>query len=111
MNREEVRSNGWSTALARTVETLFPGYFALVIPVAYPDPAALQTRAALMADPSGAFMTGPGYGLADYTFGVMIANEMLGMLAVGAALYLVQRVLTGRRLADATPQAGTDGRG
>lgn len=81
LRRDRVRIPLWALGLGGLI-----GYFALVIPVAYPDPAALQTRAALMADPSGAFMTGPGYGLADYSFGVMIANEMLGMLAVGAAL-------------------------
>ncbi|MFJ6280330.1 ABC transporter permease [Arthrobacter subterraneus] len=61
-------------------------YFAAVIPLAYPNQAALQTRANIMKDPSGALLTGPGYGLENYTFGAMVTNEILGMLAVAAAL-------------------------
>ncbi|MGJ7439903.1 ABC transporter permease [Aquipuribacter sp. MA13-6] len=89
LRRDRVRIPLWALGVGGLI-----GYFGVVLPVAYPDPTALQTRAALMGDPAGAFMTGPGYGLADYTFGVLVANEMLGMLAVAAALmsiFLVTR--------------------
>lgn len=89
LRRDRVRIPLWVLGLCGVL-----GYLTVVIPVAYPDPAALQTRAVLMAEPSGAFMTGPGYGLDDYSFGVLLANEMLGTLGVAAALmsiFLVTR--------------------
>lgn len=81
LRRDRVRIPVWVVSIAGMV-----GYFAVAIPVAYPDAAARQTRAAIMRDPSGALLSGPGYGLDDYTMGAMVTNEMLGMLAVAAAL-------------------------
>jgi ABC-2 type transport system permease protein len=81
LRRDRVRTGVWAVSIGGMI-----AYFGVAIPVVYPDAAARQTRAALMADPSGAFMTGPGYGLDEYTFGAMIANEMLGMIAVAVAL-------------------------
>ena len=84
LHRDRVRIPAWALGLGGLI-----GYFGLVVPQVYPDDEALQSRAAIMAEPSGAFMTGPGYGLADYSFGVMVANEMLGMVAVAAGLMSV----------------------
>lgn len=84
LRRDRARIAVWVLALAGLV-----GYFGAVVPTVYPDAAARQTRAAIMRQPSGALLTGPGYGLDDYTFGAMIANELLGMLAVAAALMSV----------------------
>lgn len=81
LRRDRVRIPVWALSLGGLI-----AYFAVAIPTVYPDAAARQTRAAIMAEPSGAFLAGPGYGLDDYTFGAMVANEMLGMLAVAAAL-------------------------
>lgn len=81
LRRDRVRVAVWALCIGGLV-----AYFGAAIPLAYPDAAALQTRAAIMTGPSGAFMTGPGYGLDDYTFGVMLANEVLGMLATAVAV-------------------------
>lgn len=81
LRRDRVRVAVWALCIGGLV-----AYFGTAIPLAYPDAAALQTRAAIMEDPSGAFMSGPGYGLDDYTFGVMLANELLGMIAVAVAV-------------------------
>ena len=43
---------------------------------AFPDQAARQARAALVASPAARLMTGPGFGLENYTFGALVANEM-----------------------------------
>ncbi|GIG41238.1 ABC transporter [Cellulomonas phragmiteti] len=89
LRRDRVRIPVWALAVGGLI-----AYFGAAIPVAYPDAAALQTRAEIMKEPSGAFMTGPGYGLDDYTFGVLLANEMLGMVAVAVAvmsIFLVVR--------------------
>ncbi len=64
------------------------------LPDLYPTAADRQLRADLMANPAGRALTGPGYGLEDYTFGAMIAHEMLGFTAVFVALmgiFLVAR--------------------
>jgi len=42
----------------------------------YTTPESLQARAALMANPSAVMMTGPAFGLDNYTFGAMVANEL-----------------------------------
>lgn len=81
LRRDRVRIPVWALAIGGMI-----AYFGAVIPVAYPDQAALQTRAEIMKDPAGALMTGPGYGVENYTFGAMVTNELLGMLAVAAAL-------------------------
>lgn len=88
LRRDRVRIGVWTLSLGGLV-----AYFGAVVPTVYPDAAARQTRAAIMREPSGALLTGPGYGLDDYTFGVMIANEMLGMLAVAAALMSILLVV------------------
>lgn len=43
---------------------------------AYPDQAALQARAMLLNNPAAIMMTGPLFGLENYTFGAMVANEL-----------------------------------
>ncbi|WP_155378665.1 ABC transporter permease [Cellulomonas sp. JZ18] len=81
LRRERVRLAVWVAALG--------GFLTLVatsLQEVYPNPAAWQGRAAIMREPSGALLSGPGYGLDDYTVGPMVANEMLGMLAVAVAL-------------------------
>ncbi|WP_309081468.1 polyketide antibiotic transporter [Zhihengliuella sp.] len=63
----------------------FAAYAALVLPRVF-GADGLQARAAVMAEPAGAMMAGPGYGLDDYTIGALMANEMLGLLAVAVAI-------------------------
>lgn len=97
LRRDRVRIPVWAVSMAGLI-----GYFGVVIPVAYPDQAALQTRAAIMKDPAGAMMTGPGYGLDNYTLGTMVANEILGMLAVAAALMSIFLVIRHTRAEEET---------
>ena len=97
LRRDRIRIPAWALGIAGLI-----GYFSLAIPAVYPDAAALQTRADIMRDPSGAMMTGPGYGLDDYTFGVMLANEMLGMIAVGTALMSIFLVVRHTRAEEET---------
>ena len=51
-----------------------------------PDARARATRAELMSSPTIRALRGPGYGLDDYTYGAMIAHELLLFGAVGVAL-------------------------
>jgi ABC-2 type transport system permease protein len=98
--RERLRILIWSLAVGGMV-----GYFGAVIPLAYSGPDALQTRAAIMKDPSGALLSGPGYGLENYTLGAMLSNEVLGMLAVAAALMSVFLVVRHTRAEEETGRA------
>lgn len=100
LRRDRVRIVVWALSIGGLI-----GYFGAAIPAVYPDAAAMQTRAEIMKDPSGAFMTGPGYGLDDYTFGVMIANEMLGMIAVAAALMSIFLVVRHTRAEEESGRA------
>jgi ABC-2 type transport system permease protein len=57
------------------------------------DPASAQARAQIMATPTGIAFGGPGYGLANYTLGVTMANEMLMMSMLMAAIMSILLVV------------------
>lgn len=96
------------TALDVLIVAAFPGL--------YPDAAARQQRAALItSSPAAVSFSGPGFGVDDYTFGAMMANEMLGFVAVLVALmaaFLVVRHARGDEEAGRTElvRAGIVGR-
>lgn len=100
LRRDRVRLVVWTLSISGLV-----AYFGAALPVVYPDPAAYQTRAAIMRDPSGAFMTGPGYGLDDYGLGTMFANEMVGMFAVAVGLMSIFLVVRHTRAEEETGRA------
>lgn len=100
LRRDRARIPVWALAIGSLV-----GYFAAVVPLAYPDQAALQTRAEIMKDPSGALLSGPGYGLDYYTMGRMLANEILGMAAVAAGLMSIFLVIRHTRAEEETGRA------
>src|SRR5690606_21126164 len=77
LRRDRVRIPVWIGAIsASTVLT------ALSFPDLYADAADRQARATLIENPGLRAFTGPGYGLEDYTFGAMMAHEMLSWIAV-----------------------------
>lgn len=100
LRRDRVRIPLWALGIGGMI-----AYFGAVIPLAYPDQAALQTRANIMRDPSGALLTGPGYGIDNYTFGAMVTNELLGMLAVAAALMSIFLVIRHTRAEEQSGRA------
>jgi ABC-2 type transport system permease protein len=61
--------------------------------VTYPTDAALQARAALMSNPSAVMMTGPAFGLDNYTFGAMVANELSLWLLIASGIMSVLLVV------------------
>lgn len=52
----------------------------------YTTPEALQARARLMSNPSAIMMSGPAFGLENYTFGAMVANELSLWLFLATAI-------------------------
>lgn len=61
---------------------------------AYPDQQALDARAMLLGNPAAVMMTGPAFALDDYTFGAMVANELMLWVLLPVAIMSV--VLTVR---------------
>lgn len=78
---DRVRIAVWTVALAGTVAAT-----AASLVVAYPDAAARQARAALLENPAAVLMTGPAYGIDDYTLGAMTANELSLTVFVAVAI-------------------------
>ncbi|CAM3505295.1 ABC transporter permease [Occultella aeris] len=81
LRRDRVRVLIWFVAIVGTVAATVPA-----LEVAYPDEAARQARAALLTNPSAVIMTGPAFGLEDYTLGAMVANELSLSLFVAVAV-------------------------
>lgn len=48
----------------------------VALETAYPEPESLQARALLLNNPAAIMMTGPLFGVENYTFGAMVANEL-----------------------------------
>ncbi len=64
------------------------------LPEVYRTAADRQARAGLADNPAFVLFSGPGHGLDNYTFGAMVANEMLGFFALLLAfmsIFLVVR--------------------
>ncbi|GAA5129036.1 ABC transporter permease [Haloechinothrix salitolerans] len=85
--RERVRMPAWIAALTLLTVSTVAGF-----PDLYPTAESRQSRAALMDSPAATAMSGPGFGLDNYTFGAMLANEMLSFLAIFVALMSVLMV-------------------
>ncbi|MDV3222642.1 polyketide antibiotic transporter [Intrasporangium sp.] len=59
----------------------------------YTTPESLQARAAFMSNPSAVMMTGPAFGLDNYTFGAMLANELSLWLFIASAIMSILLVV------------------
>jgi ABC-2 type transport system permease protein len=84
LRRDRLRLPVWIIGIAG-----FVLLFASSLPGIYQTEADRQARAELWDNPIANLMRGPGYGLDDYTFGVMVAAEILLYVAVAAALMSV----------------------
>lgn len=85
LRRDRVRVPAWVAGIVLVQVGGAASY-----PDLYPTEADRQLQAAVVGDnPAMRAMTGPGYGLADYTFGAMISNEFLSLMAVVVALMSV----------------------
>jgi ABC-2 type transport system permease protein len=71
----------------------------------YPTAADRQDRAEVLDNPIGELFTGPGYGLENYTYGAMTANEMLPLTAVVAALMSIFLVVRHTRAEEESERA------
>lgn len=77
LRRDRVRIPVWLASLA--VTTIITAWS---LPDFYASAVERQQRAELMNNPAARALAGPAHGVEDYTFGAMMANEMLGFLTI-----------------------------
>lgn len=90
--RAMLRSSRWSIALWAIVSAGLLYYMAQAVQLVMGD-SGLQARAGIIGMPAGAMLSGPGYGLENYTLPVMVANELLGGYAVAVAIMSLRLVV------------------
>ncbi|MGH3646459.1 MAG: ABC transporter permease, partial [Micromonosporaceae bacterium] len=75
-------------------------------PDIYPTEADRLQQAVIVGDnPAMKAMTGPGYGLDNYTYGAMMSNEYLGFMVIFVALMSVLMVVRHTRTEEETGRA------
>lgn len=79
--RDRVRVPVWIVSLLALVLLT-----AAVLPESFPTDEERQLRGELTANPAIRFLFGPGFQPDDYTFGAMLANEMMGMMLILVSL-------------------------
>jgi ABC-2 type transport system permease protein len=100
LRRDRVRLSVWVGSIAAFVVV-----FAGSLPGLYADAAERQIRADLMANPGVRAMSGPGFGLENYTFGAMLAQEFLSWTAIFVALMSFLLVVRHTRAEEETGRA------
>lgn len=100
LRRDRVRLPIWVLSLG-----LMTVYAAQAMNALYPTAADRQVRAALVNSPAAVMLTGPGYGVADYTFGAMIANEFALSLVVASAIMSILVVVRHTRAEEESGRA------
>ncbi len=80
-------------------------YSATALAKVYPTAADRQARAAVMENPAGILLSGPGYGTANYTLGAMIANELAFSVIIAVAIMSIQLVVRHTRAEEENGQA------
>ncbi|WP_083259493.1 ABC transporter permease [Cellulosimicrobium cellulans] len=88
LRRDRVRTAVWAASVA-----LLFLYAATALDAVYPTAADRQVRAQLVSSPAAIMMSGPGYGLDDYTLGAMVANEFTLWAMVAVAIMNVLLVV------------------
>lgn len=97
---DRIRLPAWVISVAGSTVLLASSYRTL-----YPTPESRQARAALIESPAATALAGPGYGLADYTLGAMVANEIAGMTMIAVAVMSVLLVTLHLRTEEETGRA------
>ncbi|MCL2467238.1 MAG: hypothetical protein FWF21_08235 [Micrococcales bacterium] len=88
LRRDRVRLGVWTASVVGLWL-----YVAVEFTAMYAEPAARAERATLMRTPASVLMTGPGYGLDDYTIGAMCANEMVLWIVICLSVMSILEVV------------------
>jgi ABC-2 type transport system permease protein len=97
LRRDRIRIPIWIVGIV--------GFFLLVaasFPTIYPTEQERQARAQLMENPTAMAFRGPGYGFDDYTYGAMLAHELMGYAAIAVALMSIFLVVRHTRTEEET---------
>jgi ABC-2 type transport system permease protein len=100
VRRDRVRLAVWVLSLAALTV-----YGAVVLDVTYPTAADRQGRAAVQANPAAVLLSGPGYGLENYTLGALVATEVALAVMVAAAIMSIQLVVRNTRAEEESGRA------
>jgi ABC-2 type transport system permease protein len=98
LRRDRLRIAAWVATLAAVQVGGAASY-----PDLYPTLADRDNQAAIVGDnPAMKAMSGPGFGLDDYTYGAMMTNEYLGFMAIFVALMSVLMLVRHTRTEEET---------
>ncbi|MFC0624102.1 ABC transporter permease [Kribbella deserti] len=100
LRRDRIRLPIWVLAIG-----LGMVYAVTALGAVYATAADRQVRADLMKSPAATMMSGPGYGLDNYSLGAMVTNEMVLWLAVPAAMMSIFAVIRHTRAEEETGRA------
>lgn len=100
LRRDRIRIPVWIVAILVTVAGT-----AAIFPDTYPTAADRQARATLLENPAMRLLLGPVHGTEDYTFGAMMASEMLGMMLIVVGLMSIFTIVRHTRADEETGRA------
>lgn len=100
LRRDRVRIPAWVGAL-----TLFTVGSVSSTPDLFANESDLAARAELMQNPGTRAISGPGYGLDDYTIGAMIAHEYFSWVAIFVALMAILLIVRHTRAEEESGRA------
>ncbi len=100
LRRDRIRIPVWILALL-----LMNVGTAAIFPDTYPTDADRHARATLIENPAMRLLLGPVHGTEDYTFGAMMASEMLGMMLVAVGLMSIFMIVRHTRAEEETGRA------
>lgn len=100
LRRDRVRLPVWiGSIVAATAGT------AASFPTTYPDAQARLGALMTIDNPGTTALVGPLYGEGDYTYGIMVGHQLLGMVAVVAALMSIFTVVRHTRAEEESGRA------
>ena len=94
---------GWPCGCSRSAALTV--YGAVVLDAHLPDRRRPAGAAAVQANPAAVLLSGPGYGLDDYTLGAMVTNEVALAVMVAAAIMSIQLVVRHTRAEEESGRA------
>src|SRR5690606_37476805 len=101
LRRDRIRIPVWVLSLGLIMVTAPSTYVGL-----YPTAEDRTTQATVIgANPAMKAMTGPGFGIDNYTYGAMIANEYLGFMLIFVGLMAAFIVVRHTRTEEETGRA------
>lgn len=100
LRRDRIRLTVWLLAIGLLATSTVSS-----LQTAYPTAADRQARAELMTNPAAIVLSGPSYGLDDYSLGAMVANESTLWLIFLAAIMSITTVVRHTRTEEETGRA------